>query len=168
MGAHWYALQTRALKEGFVAQQLEARELAVFYPQLHVKPVNPRARTVRPFFPCYLFVRADLEQVGMAPFQYLPHSLGLVCFGDAPAVVAPALLVEIEQQLEQINAAGGEIFLRLRRGDRVQITHGLFAGYEAIFDGRLRDTDRVRLLLDLLGWRQAVIELKVNQLRSLE
>jgi len=82
--------------------------------------------------------------------------------------VAPALLVEIEQQLEQINAAGGEIFLRLRRGDRVQITHGLFAGYEAIFDGRLRDTDRVRLLLDLIGWRQAVIELEVNQLRSLE
>ncbi len=168
MGAHWYALQTRALKEAFVAQQLEARELAVFYPQLHVKPVNPRARTVRPFFPCYLFVRADLEQVGMAPFQYLPYSLGLVCFGDAPAVVAPALLVEIEQQLEQINAAGGEIFLRLQRGDRVQITHGLFAGYEAIFDGRLRDTDRVRLLLDLIGWRQAVIELEVNQLRSLE
>jgi len=168
MSAHWYALQTRALKEAFVAQQLEARELAVFYPQLHVKPVNPRARTVRPFFPCYLFVRADLEQVGMAPFQYLPYSLGLVCSGDAPAVVAPALLVEIEQQLEQINAAGGEIFLRLRRGDRVQITHGLFAGYEAIFDGRLRDTDRVRLLLDLLGWRQAVIELEVNQVRALE
>lgn len=168
MAFHWYALQTRALKEGFVAQQLEARELDVFYPRLQVKPVNPRARTVRPFFPCYLFVRVDLEQVGMAPFQYLPHSVGLVCVGDVPAVVEPELLVGIEQQLEQINAAGGEIFLQLQRGDHVQITHGLFAGYEAIFDGRLRDSDRVRLLLDLLGCRQAVIELEVNQLRLIE
>jgi transcription antitermination factor NusG len=167
MAVHWYALQTRALKEGFVAQQLEARAFPVFYPRLTVKPVNPRARTVRPFFPCYLFVRADLAEVGMAAFQYLPHTVGLVCFGDTPAVVEPELLEGIAGQLDQINSAGGELFLRLQRGDRVQITHGVFAGYEAIFDGRLRDTDRVRLLLELIGCRQAVVELQVNQIQRL-
>jgi len=165
MNAHWYALQTRAQKEGFVAEQLEARGFPVFYPRLAVKPVNPRSRTVRPFFPCYLFVRANLEHVGLPVFQYLPHTVGLVCFGQDPAIVAPELLDGIEQQLAQINAAGGEIFLRLQPGDRVQITHGAFAGYEAIFDSRLRDSDRVRLLLDLLGSRQAVIEIGADQVR---
>lgn len=168
MATHWYALQTRALKEAFVAEQLEARDFPVFYPRLLVKPVNPRARTVRPFFPCYLFVRADLDQVGMAVFQYLPHTVGLVCFGDEPAMVEPELLAGVEQQLAQINAAGGELFLKLQRGDRVQITHGVFAGYEAIFDGRLRDSDRVRLLLELLGCRQAVVEIAASQVRQLE
>lgn len=168
MANSWYALQTRALKEAFVADQLEARGFPIFFPRLLVKPVNPRARTVRPFFPCYLFVQADLAQVGLPVFQYLPHTVGLVCFGDEPAVVEPELLDGIAQQLAQINAAGGEIFLRLQRGDRVQITHGAFAGYEAIFDGRLRDTDRVRLLLDLLGSRQAVVEIKADQVRQVQ
>lgn len=167
MAAHWYALQTRALKEAFVAQQLAARDIACFYPRLHVRPVNPRARTERPFFPCYLFVRADLAQVGMAAFQYLPNTVGLVCFGDQPAIVEDDLLAAIEEQLGQINRAGGEIFLQLQQGDRVQITQGPLAGYEAIFDRRLRDSDRVRLLLELLGARQAVVELEVNQIRRL-
>jgi transcriptional antiterminator RfaH len=167
MPAHWYALQTRALKEEFVAQQLAARELACYYPRLRVRPVNPRARTERPFFPCYLFVRADIEQVGLALFQYLPHTVGLVCCGDLPAVVEDELLESIERRLEQINQAGGEIFTQLQPGDRVQITAGPLAGYEAIFDRRLRDSDRVRLLLDLIGSRQTSVELAVSQLRRL-
>lgn len=167
MGAHWYALQTRALKEGFVARQLAARELPHFYPSLRVRPVNPRSRTERPFFPCYLFVRADLEQLGMGAFQYLPHAVGLVCFGGEPAVVEEALLRGISERLEAINAAGGEIFLRLQPGDRVEITHGALAGYEAIFDRRLRDGERVRLLLELLGSRQAAVELEASQIRRL-
>lgn len=167
MAAHWYALQTRALKEEFVARQLDARELPHFYPRLQVRPVNPRARTERPFFPSYLFVHADLDQLGMSAFQYLPHAVGLVCFGGVPAVVDDALLQGIKGRLDEINRAGGEIFLQLRPGDRVQITQGALAGYEAIFDRRLRDGDRVRLLLELLGSQQAAVELQASQIRPL-
>lgn len=166
MGVNWYALQTRALKEELVAQQLEARSFSVFFPRLQVQPVNPRARTQRPFFPCYLFVEADLEQVGMSLFQYLPHAIGLVCFGDLPAVVEPVLLEEIAARLNVVNAAGGELFLKLRRGDPVVIEQGPFAGCEAIFDGRLRDSERVRVLLEMLGRRQVVLELSIGQLRQ--
>jgi transcriptional antiterminator RfaH len=165
MTAQWYALHTKTLKEGQAAQQLEAQAIPVFYPRLHVTPVNPRSRTVRPFFPGYIFVRADLVQLGLSMFQYLPGAIGLVCFGDEPAVIAVDLLQAIEAQLEAINAAGGEPFLKLHRGDSVVITHGPFAGYEAIFDGRLRDGERVRVFLDLLGRHQVALDLAVNQIR---
>ncbi|MFV9504982.1 MAG: transcription termination/antitermination protein NusG [Oscillochloridaceae bacterium umkhey_bin13] len=163
--AHWYALQTRPLKETLIAQQLENRGFPVFYPQLHVKPVNPRARTVRPFFPGYVFVKVDLDQVGISLFQYLPFAVGLVSFGGVPAVVEPELIQVVHQRLEQINAAGGELFEQLHHGDRVEIVHGVFAGYEAIFDARLRDSDRVRVLIELLGQRQIALELVVGHLQ---
>lgn len=167
MAAHWYALQTKARKEALITEQLEQRGVPVFYPHLVVKPVNPRSRTIRPFFPSYVFVKADLGKFGPSAFRYLPFAVGLVSFGGEPAVVDDALLQLIDQRLTEINAAGGETFFQLRPGDRVVIEHGPFAQYEAIFDARLRDSDRVRVLIDLLGDRQIRVELKVNQIRPL-
>ncbi|WP_165774838.1 transcription termination/antitermination protein NusG [Candidatus Viridilinea mediisalina] len=163
---HWYALQTKPQKAPLVSQQLTARNIPVFAPQLTIKPVNPRARSVRPLFPGYVFVRTDLDSVGQSFFQYLPCAVGLVSFGGVPAVVEPELLREIEQRLAQINAAGGESFMKFRPGDRVRIEHGPFAGLEAIFDGRLRDSERVRVLIELIGQRQIVLELNVGYVVS--
>jgi transcriptional antiterminator RfaH len=38
-----------------------------------VRPVNPRARKTRPYFPGYLFVQADLAAVGLVEFRWMPH-----------------------------------------------------------------------------------------------
>jgi transcription antitermination factor NusG len=161
----WYALQCRPRKEDMVARQVESHGLTVFAPRLFVQPVNPRARTFKPYFPGYIFVRADLATVGVSYFQHLPHAVGLIRVGSEPADVPEDLIVAIHRHLEAINANGGELFHRLRPGDPVLITRGLFAGYEAIFDARIRDTDRVRVLLDLLGNRQVALELQVGQIR---
>lgn len=109
-------------------------------------------------------MHADLQAVGVSIFQHLPFAVGLVSFGGEPAVVEDELLHEIHQRLEQINAAGGEPFLQLQRGDRVEIKYGPFAGLEAIFDGRLRDSDRVNVLIELIGQRQIKLELSVGYL----
>jgi transcription antitermination factor NusG len=162
--SHWYALQTKPQKEALISQQIEARKIPVFFPELTVKPVNPRARTRRPLFPSYVFVHADLHAIGVSIFRHLPFAVGLVSFGGEPAVVEDELLHEIHQRLEQINAAGGEPFLQLQRGDRVEIKHGPFAGLEAIFDGRLRDSDRVNVLIELIGQRQIRLELSIGYL----
>jgi transcriptional antiterminator RfaH len=47
----------------------------------------------------------------------------------------------------------------------VKITSGPFAGYEAIFDLRLKGSDRVRVLLDLLR-RQVSVEIDAGSLRK--
>ena len=51
----WYAMQTKVHKEALVCQQLEQRGIEIFYPKLRVKPVNPRSRKERPYFPGYIF-----------------------------------------------------------------------------------------------------------------
>ena len=47
----------------------------------------------------------------------------------------------------------------LKQGDVVQIEHGPFEGYEAIFDARLPGNERVRVLLQLLNDRRVPVEL---------
>src|SRR5207253_8987659 len=58
------------------------------------------------------------------------------------------------------------VFADLHKGDTVKITGGPFAGYEAIFDLRLKGADRVRVLLELLR-RQVTVEIDSGSIRKL-
>jgi len=166
MAIHWYALRSKPRKEEVVWRQIRTQGYEVFYPRLKVQPVNPRARKHKPYFPGYMFVQVDLEQVGLSAFQWMPHTLGLVCFGDEPASVPENLVHAIRRRVEQISAAGGEVYDGLSSGDQILISEGPFAGYEAIFDARLPGSERVRVLLKLLNdQRQIPVELYAGQIR---
>ncbi len=161
----WYALRCKSRKEDVVWRQALNQGIDVFYPRLRVQPVNPRSRKIRPYFPGYIFVNVDIEAVGLSTFQWMPHTVGLVCFGGEPAIVPENLIHAIRKRVEEINLAGGEVLEGLKQGDVVQISEGPFSGYEAIFDARLPGSVRVRVLLELLGSRRQVpVELHAGQI----
>ena len=166
MSTQWYVLRSKPRKEDVVWRQAQNNGFETFYPRMRVKPVNPRSRKLLPYFPGYLFVNADLEEVGLSTFQWMPHSMGLVSFGGEPAIVPPHLIDSIRVRVEQINAAGGEVFDGLKSGDKIRISEGPFKGYEAIFDARLPGSERVRVLLELLGnQRQVPVELDASYIQ---
>ncbi len=167
MTSSWYALRTKPRKEDVVWRQVLGHEFEAFYPRLRVTPVNPRSRKLRPYFPGYLFVKADLETSGLSVFQWMPHAIGLVSYGGEPAAVPDHLIEAIRKRVEEINAAGGELFDGLQPGDVVRIDEGPFRGYEAIFDARLPGSERVRVLLELLGsQRQVPVELDAGYIHK--
>lgn len=166
MTAHWYALRCKPRKEDTVWLQTRDQGMEVFYPRLRVQPVNPRSRKVRPYFPGYLFVNVDVSAVGLSTFQWMPHAVGLVCFGGEPATVPDNLIFAIRSRVEEISVAGGELFDGLRQGDTVKISYGPFEGYEAIFDARLPGTERVRVLLQLLNSRRVPVELDAGYIQK--
>ena len=159
MNTHWYVLRSKPHKEDVLWQHARNQGYEIFYPRIPVKTVNPRARQVAPYFPGYMFVRADIEEVGVSIFQWMPYAHGLICFDNTPAAVPDALIDAIRTRVYAIAEAGGELFLQLKRGDPLTITSGPFAGYAAIFDARLSGGERVRVLLELLDDRQLPIEL---------
>ena len=121
---------------------------------------------MRAYFPGYMFVQADLEQTGLSLFQWMPHAIGLVTFGDEAAIVPDHLIGALQRRVAEIAAAGGELFDGLNQGDTVVIQDGPFAGYEAIFDSRLPGTQRVRVLLALLSnQRRVPVELHAGQVK---
>lgn len=164
MAVHWYALRTKPQKERIVWQQVLAHGFEAFYPRIRVQPVNPRSRKIRPYFPGYLFVRVDVEQVGLSTFQWMPFTVGMVCFGGIPALVPDEIIAGIRRRLKDVEEAGSELLYRLKAGDRVRIRDGPFAGYQAIFDTRLSGQDRVRVLLELLNQRRVPMQLQAGQI----
>src|SRR5690606_15451177 len=134
MTAYWYALQSKPNKEDALFEQMQSRGYKVFYPRMRVNPVNPRSKKIKPYFPGYMFVYADLDEVGLTTFQWMPFARGMVVFDSEPAAVPDPLIEAIRKRVDQVNAAGGEIFEGLQKGEVVLIHDGPFSGYEAIFD----------------------------------
>ncbi len=168
MSELWYALRSKPNKEEALWRELTARNYEVFYPQLHVQPVNPRSRKVLPYFPGYLFIDIDLLAVGYSALAWMPYSSGLVSFDAEPANVPELLIAALRRHVDVVNAAGGELFDGLKQGEVVFIQDGPFAGYEAIFDARLPGSERVRVLLKLLNKGQMPLELPAGQIKRIK
>lgn len=168
MPLHWYTLHSQPHKEDLLWQQVLSRGYETFYPRLRVQTVNPRARKIRPYFPGYLFVYADLEATGTSVFQWMPYGTGLVCFGGEPAAVPEALINALRRRIKEIADAGGELFDAVKPGDPVMIQGGPFEGYEAIFDMRLPGSERVRVLLKMLSRRNLPVELDAGQIHPIK
>jgi transcriptional antiterminator RfaH len=165
---NWYLFQSKTRKEDLVCEQLRMREIEIFFPSIHVKPVNPRARKVKPYFPGYVFGRVDLSEVGRSILDWIPGVVGLVSFGGEPAAVPDELVTTLRQHVEIINASNGNKTEKYRPGDVVAIRGGPFAGYEAIFDVHLPGRDRVEVLLKLLRGNQIRVELPADHIAPKE
>jgi transcriptional antiterminator RfaH len=163
--AQWYALRSKPNKEDFVWQQITAQGYESFYPRIPIKPVNPRARRTKPYFPGYLFVRVELSQVGQSAFQWMANAHGLVSFDGTPAPVDDTLISDVRRHVDAIMHSGGELFYGLKPGDEVAIKSGPFEGYRAIFDTGLPGKERVRVLLQFLGERSVPLEIDASRIK---
>jgi transcriptional antiterminator RfaH len=156
---HWYIFQSKARKEDLLCEQLRLRDVEIFFPTLRVKPVNPRARKIKPYFPGYVFGRVDLSEAGRSILEWIPGAVGIVSFGGDAAPVPDELVATLRQHLAEINETNGSTSEKYRPGDLVAIRSGPFAGYEAIFDVHLPGRERVEVLLQLLRGYQVRVEL---------
>lgn len=122
---------------------------------------------MKPYFTGYMFVHTDLEEVGKNYFRWLPDSLGLVRFGDEPAIVPENVIHNIQQVVDAINQDGGEQLDGLKPGDEILVDEGPFKGYRGVFDTRLSGTERVCVLLSMLQeGRKLPVELDARQIRK--
>lgn len=181
MATHWYALHVKPHKERSVYERLLAPDgipalstqegslpYKVFFPAVHVKPKNPRSARIRPFFPGYMFVHADLDILGQNAFNWVPGTRGLVSFGSEPAIVPDNLIFELRERVIRIEEAGGLVFETFHPGERVRIVSGPFAGYDGIFDSRLPGSERVQVLLAFLSQYPQRVKLDIEDIQKLK
>ncbi|MDO9086870.1 MAG: transcription termination/antitermination NusG family protein [Anaerolineaceae bacterium] len=166
VSVNWYVLHSKPRKEEILFQQVQSRGIDCLLPRIKVKPVNPKARKTQPYFPGYMFVRVNLDEIGISTFQWMPFSTGLVAFDGIAATVPDALIKEICYRLEDPDLNGDQIIKRIKPGDEILIKSGIFAGYEAIFDFNLPGRERVRVFLKLLNQnRNLSVELPSDQIK---
>jgi len=163
----WYVLQSKPNKEEFVLQQVLTHGVNAYCPFIRVDPVNPRSRNVRPYFPGYLFVDANLDVIGASVLKWIPGTLGLVDFDGEFAAVSDDLLQAIRCHVDRLNGEEGIANANFLAGDTVMIRTGPLTGHQGIFDSYLSGLERVRVLLQVLQDGQMKIDLPRAQIEHI-
>ena len=160
----WYVLYTKPHKETLVHRQLEDRELATFFPYMQYDRGYGRGVRLEPFFPHYLFVRVDLESQAASGLTWLVGVRHLVSFEGRPArvpdVAVDALQARLAPYAAKVLAPAEALFAP---GEAVRVVSGPLAGLEGVFQRGLSGSQRVQILLNLLGqWSRVYLD--VHQL----
>jgi transcriptional antiterminator RfaH len=157
---HWYALYTKPRKERQVNTLLRGQGIETYLPTVQRK-IRRRDRPDRiVYFPCYLFARLDFEVVPRSSIAWMPGVRRIISSGDQPTVVADEIVELIRCRLKDVEEVG---YGRLKQGDRVRITSGPLRDLEAVFDQPLSATDRIRVLLDVMG-RMTPVDIDYSQI----
>lgn len=110
--------------------------------------------SVGPLFPCYLFALVDLER----QWSDIRRICGVrepVRFGPEPAEVPGWIISELKER-----CASGPLELwdqRLRPGARIKVMSGPFREFEGIFEGYRSGSERVAILLSVMGGTRALV-----------
>ena len=155
----WYAVHCKPFKERYAATALEDRlGLTVYLPE--VRRFFRKQVQWTPLFPRYLFVQANLQRVTFSSINTTPGVLGLVTVGGTPQTVPPAVIQELCQRVNNLNAQGGLSEHDFFPGGAVRLKAGPLRGMEAVFVGPMTPSQRVRVLIDFLGrLREAEVDL---------
>lgn len=155
-GLRWYAIRTKINREKDVDKRLRDLRLEVFLPWMRTRRrIGSRFHWVlTPLFPGYLFCRLDMVLSGKAA-RYSPGVKDFLTFGSRIAEVSESIIQVLRErcpdgiaEIDSVNAKPGDI---------VRINEGPFSGLEAVFERKLRGSDRVAVLLDILGRQTRVV-----------
>jgi transcriptional antiterminator RfaH len=161
----WYCARTKPKHEHLVAANLTRNlGLEVFNPRLKLERSTRRGvvRVVESLFPCYIFVRCDVEQKA-DEIRYVSGMSSLVRFGDKIAVVPEEVIGELAECFETDEPLPVED--QLNSGTEVTVAGGAFLGFNGVVLRVLPAKQRVQVLLDFLG-RATVAEVDRTVLRT--
>jgi transcriptional antiterminator RfaH len=149
-GSSWYAVHCKPSKEYQTAAVLKQRlGLGVYLPD-----VTSRVRgkeQPKPFFPGYLFIQTNLQQVRMSSINTTPGVVRLLEFGSGPMPVPNTVIHAIQTRIDALNEQGGLPTHDFLPGEQVLLKSGPLRGLQAAFVGPTTPSARVKVLLHFLG-----------------
>jgi transcription antitermination factor NusG len=138
LASKWYALGCKANKERFIWKKLQAEGYDVFYPRISYGIKKLR---FKPFFPRYLFIRLDLDLIGLSKINNMPYTNGLVSIEGRPFHIPDAMIEAIRKKIDEINSSYEEA----DKKEQVSTASG-FLDLEHLLDIERPDAERLTFL----------------------
>jgi transcriptional antiterminator RfaH len=156
-GCRWYVVHTQPNGENRAAAHLERQGFKTYLPRYRKRRRHARRveMVASPLFPRYMFVAIDMAVQRWRSIYSTVGVSRIVTVGDEPTPVTDALIADLKARendgLIELNNRPS-----FRLGDKLRVLDGAFADCLGLYDG-LSDSDRIRILLDLLGRKVRVM-----------
>ena len=130
----WYVVYTKPRQENIAEEHLNRQGYTTYLPQIKQtrKRRGKKETRVVPLFPRYLFINLTKGMDNWAPIRSTIGTVSMVEFGHNPRPV-PDDFITMLQGRQDPDGSLPEITTEYKKGDKVRLTEGPLAGYEAIF-----------------------------------
>jgi len=151
----WYVIQTKPKKEGEATSYLSRKGVEIFSPLIETfRARNGRVnKELTPLFPGYIFGNFDLEQ-NYPLVRWGKGVKSVLGFGGYPTPLSEEVVEIIKER------ADSQGVIRVKQdykpNDLIRIKTGQLKDLLGIFERWVSDNERVRVLLDLIGYQPAV------------
>lgn len=154
----WYVVHTNPKQEERADSNLRAWGIETLYPKLRSRRFNEftGAPTVitKPLFPRYIFAKFNAHEQ-LAKISFTRGINSVVSFGRQPVSVDEDIIQIVKDRIDQTG------FVRLgddlKQGDRVVIKAGPLREFEGVFEGKLKDNDRITVLLTTISYQGRLV-----------
>lgn len=146
----WYVIQTKPSNEHRVETNLSNQEIEVFFPKCE-KFQYAQGRLVqkiKPLFPNYLFAKLDID-THYYKVKWTRGVSKILGVGGEPIPISEKVVLTIQERTGENNLVSLDD--GLVQGSVVQFTSGPFKDLMGVFDKRMSDGKRVKVLLNLIG-----------------
>lgn len=152
---NWYVIQTKFKKEEEANSYLSTKGVEIFSPRMERFTTRNAKVTkeLKPLFPSYIFGKFDIE----LSYPLVRWARGVKCilgYGGHPAPIAEEVIRII---MERADTQG---IVRVKQSykpnDLIRIQAGPLKNLLGIFERWVSDTERVKVLLNLVGYQPSI------------
>jgi transcriptional antiterminator RfaH len=146
----WYVIQTKPGDEHRVETHLLNQEIETFLPLLetHQYYGGKLVQRIKPLFPNYLFGKLDLK-LHYYNVKWTRGVSKILGTENGPIPISEKVVQTIRDKMGKDNLVKLED--ELKEGDAVRVTSGPFKELMGIFQKKMSDKGRVKVLLSLIG-----------------
>jgi len=151
----WYVIQTKPKKEGEATSYLSNKGVEIFSPLIETFTArNGRVnKGLKPLFPGYIFGNFDLDQ-NYPLVRWARGVKSVLGFGGYPVPISNGVVEIIRERTDMQGVV--RIKQHFKPNDVVRIKTGPLRDLLGIFERWVSDNERVRVLLNLIGYQPAV------------
>jgi transcriptional antiterminator RfaH len=146
----WYVIQTKPGSECRVETHLFNQEIEVFLPMFETFKYSygKMVQKNKPFFPNYLFAKLAID-VHYYKVKWTRGVAKIVGTGDGPIPLSEKVIQTIKERIGENNLV--KLDDGLEEGNLIQFTSGPFRDLMGVFDKKMSDGKRVRVLMSMIG-----------------
>ena len=147
----WYAVRTKPNEEDRALSNLRAWRVETFAPkvkELRTPDFGPAHFVTKHLFARYIFARFDLE-TQLHNVNYTRGVQNVVNFGGYPISIDDKVIDLIKDRVDD------DGFVRiddLKAGEAVRVNAGPLQSITGVFERKLKDKDRVKILLSTMSY----------------